>query len=133
MYMYIKEIVFFLFLANLNANPFILMRKMLYMCMIPILDYQMVCLAFHVRANIQPVFLADDYFYSRWPVVESRLAKGGVRLATLLNRIFSEHKSIAEEWYRSRGDRDELNINLERQTTPLALYNSLTPRPMLPN
>lgn len=41
--------------------------------------------------------LGDDYFYSRWPVVESRLAKGGVRLATLLNRIFSEHKSIAEE------------------------------------
>ncbi|XP_057764601.1 endonuclease 4-like [Salvia miltiorrhiza] len=41
--------------------------------------------------------LGDDYFYSRWPVVESRLAQGGVRLATLLNRIFFKHKSIAEE------------------------------------
>ncbi|XP_041990683.1 endonuclease 4-like [Salvia splendens] len=41
--------------------------------------------------------LEDDYFYSRWPVVESRLAQGGVRLATLLNRIFSKNKSIAVE------------------------------------
>lgn len=41
--------------------------------------------------------LGDDYFYSRWPVVESRLVKGGIRLATVLNRIFSKHKSIAEE------------------------------------
>ncbi|KAL8460334.1 hypothetical protein ACS0TY_032033 [Phlomoides rotata] len=41
--------------------------------------------------------LGDDYFYSRWPVVETRLAQGGVRLAALLNTIFSEHKSIAAE------------------------------------
>lgn len=65
--------------------------------MIPILDYQIVYLAFHVCANVHPFFLADDYFYSRWPVVESRLVKGGIRLATVLNRIFSKYKSIAEE------------------------------------
>ncbi|KAL1560176.1 Endonuclease 4 [Salvia divinorum] len=41
--------------------------------------------------------LEDDYFYSRWPIVKSRLAQGGVRLATLLNRIFSKNKSIAVE------------------------------------
>ncbi|XP_051129029.1 endonuclease 4-like [Andrographis paniculata] len=39
--------------------------------------------------------LEDDYFYSRWPVVEQRLAQGGVRLAALLNRIFSKHESTA--------------------------------------
>lgn len=41
--------------------------------------------------------LGDDYFYSRWPVVETRLAQGGVRLAALLNTIFSDYKSIAAE------------------------------------
>ncbi|XP_072980065.1 endonuclease 2-like [Typha angustifolia] len=33
--------------------------------------------------------LQDDYFFSRLPVVEKRIAQAGVRLATLLNRIFS--------------------------------------------
>ncbi|XP_047333218.1 endonuclease 4-like [Impatiens glandulifera] len=32
--------------------------------------------------------LNDDYFYSRLPVVEMRLAQGGVRLAAVLNGIF---------------------------------------------
>ncbi|KAK6124414.1 hypothetical protein DH2020_041834 [Rehmannia glutinosa] len=41
--------------------------------------------------------LGDDYFLSRLPVVERRLAQSGVRLAALLNRIFSKHKSIASE------------------------------------
>ncbi|KAL3627678.1 Endonuclease 4 [Castilleja foliolosa] len=41
--------------------------------------------------------LQDDYFLSRLPVVEKRLAQGGVRLAALLNRIFSGHKSVASE------------------------------------
>lgn len=31
---------------------------------------------------------ADDYFLSRYPVVNMRLAQGGVRLAATLNRIF---------------------------------------------
>ena len=34
--------------------------------------------------------IADDYFFSRLPVVEKRIAQGGVRLAALLNRIFSK-------------------------------------------
>ncbi|XP_057823040.1 endonuclease 4-like [Cryptomeria japonica] len=33
--------------------------------------------------------LGDDYFLSRLPIVEKRLAQGGVRLAATLNRIFS--------------------------------------------
>lgn len=37
--------------------------------------------------------LTDDYFLSRLPVVEKRLAQGGVRLAATLNRIFTSHKS----------------------------------------
>ncbi|GLJ16573.1 hypothetical protein SUGI_0283770 [Cryptomeria japonica] len=32
--------------------------------------------------------LGDDYFLSRLPIVEEQLAKGGVRLAATLNRIF---------------------------------------------
>ncbi|CAM8912895.1 unnamed protein product [Rhodiola kirilowii] len=32
--------------------------------------------------------LEDDYFYSRAPIVNLRLAQGGVRLAATLNRIF---------------------------------------------
>lgn len=32
--------------------------------------------------------LEDDYFLSRYPVVNMRLAQGGVRLAATLNRIF---------------------------------------------
>ncbi|PIA46203.1 hypothetical protein AQUCO_01500014v1 [Aquilegia coerulea] len=35
------------------------------------------------------ITLSDDYFLSRLPVVERRLAQGGVRLAGTLNRIFS--------------------------------------------
>ncbi|XP_051122231.1 endonuclease 2-like [Andrographis paniculata] len=33
-------------------------------------------------------FLGDDYFVSRYPVVNMRLAQGGVRLAATLNQIF---------------------------------------------
>lgn len=33
--------------------------------------------------------LSDDYFLSRLPIVERRLAQGGVRLAATLNRIFN--------------------------------------------
>ncbi|KAG6470649.1 hypothetical protein ZIOFF_071726 [Zingiber officinale] len=33
--------------------------------------------------------LGDDYFFSRLPVVEQRLAQGGVRLAAILNKLFS--------------------------------------------
>ncbi|KAM0944320.1 hypothetical protein DsansV1_C11g0107581 [Dioscorea sansibarensis] len=32
--------------------------------------------------------LGDDYFFSRLPVVEKRIAQGGVRLAAILNQIF---------------------------------------------
>ncbi|KAG0558128.1 hypothetical protein M758_10G005900 [Ceratodon purpureus] len=37
--------------------------------------------------------LADEYFLSRLPIVESRLAQGGVRLAAILNRLFSAKRS----------------------------------------
>lgn len=32
---------------------------------------------------------ADEYFFTRLPIVEKRLAQGGVRLAAALNRIFT--------------------------------------------
>ncbi|KAL3851282.1 hypothetical protein ACJIZ3_013164 [Penstemon smallii] len=41
--------------------------------------------------------LGDDYFLSRLPVVEQRLAQGGVRLAAILNSIFSAQPSLAKE------------------------------------
>eukprot|EP00262_Sarcandra_glabra_P007588 TRINITY_DN20483_c0_g1_i1.p1 TRINITY_DN20483_c0_g1~~TRINITY_DN20483_c0_g1_i1.p1 ORF type:complete len:298 (+),score=37.20 TRINITY_DN20483_c0_g1_i1:219-1112(+) len=40
--------------------------------------------------------LTDDYFLSRWPIVEKRIAQGGVRLAATLNRIFILHPSISQ-------------------------------------
>ncbi|CAM6097326.1 unnamed protein product [Calypogeia fissa] len=39
--------------------------------------------------------LQDDYFYSRLPIVNQQLAKGGVRLAAVLNRIFSTESAPA--------------------------------------
>ncbi|XP_052202071.1 endonuclease 4-like [Diospyros lotus] len=41
--------------------------------------------------------LKDDYFLSRLPVVEKRLAQSGIRLAATLNRIFAARSSIAQE------------------------------------
>ncbi|KAJ7282179.1 hypothetical protein O6H91_Y356700 [Diphasiastrum complanatum] len=38
--------------------------------------------------------LEDDYFLSRLPILEKRLAQGGVRLAAILNRIFAEASSV---------------------------------------
>ncbi|KAF5742248.1 hypothetical protein HS088_TW09G00292 [Tripterygium wilfordii] len=40
--------------------------------------------------------LEDDYFYSRLPIVELRLAQGGVRLAAVLNNIFASKAKIAQ-------------------------------------
>uniref|UniRef100_A0A7N0TRU1 Aspergillus nuclease S1 n=1 Tax=Kalanchoe fedtschenkoi TaxID=63787 RepID=A0A7N0TRU1_KALFE len=40
--------------------------------------------------------LGDEYFLSRLPIVEKRLAQGGVRLAATLNRIFTPKSSIAQ-------------------------------------
>lgn len=40
----------------------------------------------------------DDYFLSRLPIVEKRLAQAGVRLAATLNRIFTPRPLIAQEW-----------------------------------
>ncbi|KAI4299308.1 hypothetical protein L6164_032777 [Bauhinia variegata] len=40
--------------------------------------------------------LEDDYFLSRLPIVEKRLAQGGVRLAATLNRIFDSQPRIAQ-------------------------------------
>jgi hypothetical protein len=39
--------------------------------------------------------LGDDYFLSRLPIVNQQLAKGGVRLAAVLNRIFSKSSTPA--------------------------------------
>ncbi|CAM0879128.1 unnamed protein product [Alopecurus aequalis] len=38
----------------------------------------------------QNVTLGDDYYFTRYPVVEKRLAQGGIRLALILNRIFDK-------------------------------------------
>lgn len=40
--------------------------------------------------------LGDDYFLTRLPIVEQRLAQGGIRLAATLNRIFASQEKIAE-------------------------------------
>ncbi|WJX46227.1 Endonuclease 4 [Trifolium repens] len=40
--------------------------------------------------------LEDEYFLSRLPIVERRLAQGGVRLAAILNRIFTATTGIAQ-------------------------------------
>ncbi|GLJ09071.1 hypothetical protein SUGI_0101160 [Cryptomeria japonica] len=37
------------------------------------------------------IVLEDDYFLTRLPIVEKRLAQGGVRLAAILNRIFDSN------------------------------------------
>ncbi|PON70980.1 S1/P1 nuclease [Parasponia andersonii] len=39
---------------------------------------------------------SNEYFLSRLPVVERKLAQGGVRLAATLNRIFSSLAKLAE-------------------------------------
>ncbi|KAF2537964.1 hypothetical protein F2Q68_00022178 [Brassica cretica] len=39
--------------------------------------------------------LGDEYFLSRLPIVEKRLAQGGIRLAATLNRIFSSKPKLA--------------------------------------
>ncbi|XP_022724260.1 endonuclease 4-like isoform X2 [Durio zibethinus] len=39
--------------------------------------------------------LEDDYFLSRLPIVEKRLAQGGIRLAAVLNRLFKSEVKIA--------------------------------------
>lgn len=40
--------------------------------------------------------LEDEYFLSRLPIVEKRLAQGGIRLAATLNRIFASESKIAQ-------------------------------------
>ncbi|RYR18696.1 hypothetical protein Ahy_B03g063310 isoform E [Arachis hypogaea] len=40
--------------------------------------------------------LEDEYFLSRLPIVEKRLAQAGVRLAAILNRIFTSKTRIAQ-------------------------------------
>lgn len=39
--------------------------------------------------------LEDDYFQTRFPIVNLRLAQGGIRLAATLNRIFDKQYAIA--------------------------------------
>ncbi|XP_015688259.1 endonuclease 2-like isoform X2 [Oryza brachyantha] len=43
----------------------------------------------------QNITLGDDYFFSRYPIVEQRLAQAGIRLALILNQIFGEDKANA--------------------------------------
>ncbi|XP_062192251.1 endonuclease 2-like [Phragmites australis] len=43
----------------------------------------------------QGITLEDDYFFSRYPVVEKRLAQAGIRLALILNRIFDRDNADA--------------------------------------
>lgn len=41
--------------------------------------------------------LGDEYFLSRLPIVEMRLAQGGVRLAATLNQIFTPYASVSQK------------------------------------
>ncbi|XP_047330243.1 endonuclease 4-like [Impatiens glandulifera] len=53
----------------------------------------------YVYRNATPgTTLDDDYFYSRLPIVEKRLAQGGVRLAAVLNRIFTRKSLVLQQW-----------------------------------
>lgn len=47
--------------------------------------------------------LEDEYFLSRLPIVEQRLAEGGVRLAATLNRIFEACGLTSDLWRGVRG------------------------------
>lgn len=38
----------------------------------------------------------DEYFLSRLPIVEKRLAQGGIRLAAVLNRLFNSEVKIGQ-------------------------------------
>ncbi|CAL5189268.1 unnamed protein product [Lathyrus oleraceus] len=38
--------------------------------------------------------LEDDYFRTRFPIINLRLAQGGIRLAATLNRIFDKHQYV---------------------------------------
>ncbi|KNA06084.1 hypothetical protein SOVF_184390 [Spinacia oleracea] len=49
--------------------------------------------------------LGDDYFLSRLPIVERRLAQGGVRLAATLNRIFKSCGLISNAGREVQGAR----------------------------
>ena len=50
---------------------------------------------------LQPTYVfmfccaVDDYFLSRLPIVEKRLAQCGIRLAATLNRIFASQPKIS--------------------------------------
>lgn len=55
--------------------------------------YKIIVKTDHEHLVLQMTYLldllpADDYFLSRLPIVEARLAQGGVRLAAILNRLF---------------------------------------------
>lgn len=42
-----------------------------------------------MKSPLFDIETADEYFFSALPVVQKRIAQGGVRLAAILNRIFS--------------------------------------------
>nr|CAB3485997.1 unnamed protein product [Digitaria exilis] len=42
----------------------------------------------------QNTTLEDDYFFAALPVVQKRIAQGGVRLAAILNKIFSANRRL---------------------------------------
>ncbi|CAJ1932405.1 unnamed protein product [Sphenostylis stenocarpa] len=42
--------------------------------------------------------LEDEYFFSRFPIVNLRLAQGGVRLAATLNRIFETQSAMSMQF-----------------------------------
>ncbi|KAK3028520.1 hypothetical protein RJ639_038588 [Escallonia herrerae] len=59
-----------------------------------VLDHFLVCGLLYLQFLFCDL---DDYFLSRLPVVEKRLAQGGVRLAAILNGIFSSRTLISQE------------------------------------
>uniref|UniRef100_A0A5B7B4Q8 Aspergillus nuclease S1 n=2 Tax=Davidia involucrata TaxID=16924 RepID=A0A5B7B4Q8_DAVIN len=69
---------------------------------------------FAYRNATPGITLGDDYFLSRLPVVEKRLAQGGVRLGATLNRIFASQPSFLQERLR---DREATGIYLMSETS----------------
>lgn len=54
----------------------------------------------------------DEYFLSRLPVVEKRLAQAGVRLAATLNRIFTSKPSNLTRLNVHNGGHSSNNIEM---------------------
>lgn len=52
-----------------------------------------------IKSSFNSVSFAEEYFNTRLPIVMKRIVQGGVRLAMILNRVFSDtHADVAATW-----------------------------------